>query len=156
MTERSVFRVNPQNILGLQHSKFKSQLLAMALAEPHTYFRLRDLVYTAIVENAVADAYNLYWGILKFGKTGAVTETGANGDQLSIETEKYKNGDGTLSFTFKPDLPESEINTFALEVAEAVKDIAERCIDKIMPLEIKDLAVRRSKELLPSSATGGI
>ena len=128
----------------------------MALAEPHTYFRLRDLVYTAIVENAVAGAYNLYWGILKFGKTGAVTETGANGDQLSIETEKYKNGDGTLSFTFKPDLPESEINTFALEVAEAVKDIAERCIDKIMPLEIKDLAVRRSKELLPSSATGGI
>ena len=51
---------------------------------------------------------------------------------------------------------ESEINTFALEVAEAVKDIAERCIDKIMPLEIKDLTVRRSKELLPNSATGGI
>ena len=35
----SVFRVNPKNILGLEHSKFKSQLLAMALSEPHTYFR---------------------------------------------------------------------------------------------------------------------
>ena len=30
-----------------------------------------------------------------------------------------------------------------------VKDIAERCIEKIMPMEIKDLAVRRSKEILP-------
>ena len=60
MTDRSVFKVNSQNILGLNHSKFKSQLLAMALAEPHTYFRLRDQVYTAIVENAVRDDYNLY------------------------------------------------------------------------------------------------
>ena len=152
----SVFRVNPKNILGLEHSKFKSQLLAMALAEPHTYFRLRDLVYTAIVENAVKDAYNLYWGILKYGKTGNVDERGAGGDQLTIVTEKYKDAGGASKFDFRPDLSESEINTFALEVAEAVKDIAERCIDKIMPLEIKDLAIRRSKELLPSTATGGI
>ena len=146
----SVFRVDPQNILGLHHSKFKSQMLAMALAEPHTYFRLRDAVYTAIVENAVRDAYNLYWGILKYGKTGNVNEKGENGTQLEIGTEKYVNKDNAKTFIFRPELPESEINTFALEVAEAVKDIAERCIDKIMPLEIKDLAVRRSKELLPN------
>ncbi len=38
----------------------------MALAEPHTYFRLREHVYSAIVENAVKDAYNLYWGISKY------------------------------------------------------------------------------------------
>ena len=147
---------SPSPNVFLQHSKFKSQMLAMALAEPHTYFRLRDLVYTAIVENAVKDAYNLYWGILKYGKFGEVDEKGNGGEQIGIATEKYKNADETLSFIFRPDLPESEINTFALEVAEAVKDIAERCIDKIMPLEIKDLAVRRSKELLPNSATGGI
>ena len=76
--------------------------------------------------------------------------------QIKIATEKYKNSAGGREFIFAPQLPESEINTFALEVAEAVKDIAERCIDKIMPLEIKDLAVRRSKELLPNSATVGI
>ena len=141
----SVFKVDPKNILGLDHSKFKSQMLAMALAEPHTYFRLREKVYTAIVENAVKDAYNLYWNILKSGK---ISDTAA---PLEIATEKYKDDGGGAKFLFIPNLPESEINTFALEVAEAVKDIAERCIDKIMPLEIKDLAVRRSKELLPSS-----
>ena len=84
----SVFRVNPKNILGLEHSKFKSQMLAMALAEPHTYFRLRDQVYTAIVQNAVRDAYNLYWGILKYGKTGNVNEQGPNGEQLTMASEK--------------------------------------------------------------------
>ena len=150
----SVFKVDPQNILGLHHSKFKSNMLAMALAEPHTYFRLRDAVYTAIVENAVRDAYNLYWHILKSGRAGVkVNDAGAEteaGTQLKIVTEKYVNKDNAKEFIFKPELPESEINTFALEVAEAVKDIAERCIDKLMPLEIKDLAVRRSKELLPN------
>ena len=150
----SVFKVDPQNILGLHHSKFKSNMLAMALAEPHTYFRLRDAVYTAIVENAVRDAYKLYWHILKAGVAGVKVDdagtTTAAGTQLQIVTEKYVNGAGAKLFVFKPELPESEINTFALEVAEAVKDIAERCIDKLMPLEIKDLAVRRSKELLPN------
>ena len=130
-------------------------MLAMALAEPHTYFRLRDNVYTKIVENAVRDAYNLYWHILKSGKT-EVAADGTGGTEIKIVTEKYLNPAGNKEFFFAPQLPESEINTFALEVAEAVKDIAERCIDKIMPLEIKDLAVRRSKELLPNSATGGI
>ena len=45
----SVFKVDPKNILGLDYSKFKSQLLSLALAEPHTYFKLRDDVYTKIV-----------------------------------------------------------------------------------------------------------
>ena len=137
----SVFRVEPRNILGLEHQRFKSKLLALALAEPASYFKLRDDVYTAIVEEAVGDAYNLYWNILKDGKK---KETEA---PIKITTEKLIGG--TREFIFVPNLPESEINTFALEVAEAVKDIAERCIEKIMPMEIKDLAVRRSKEILP-------
>ena len=60
------------------------------------------------------------------------------------------NSVGAKELIFAPNLPESEINTFALEVSEAVKDIAERCIDKIIPLEMKDFAVRRSKDLLPN------
>jgi len=138
----SVFKVEPKDILGLDHQRFKSQLLALALAEPATYFRLRDMVYTTIVENAVSDAYELYWNILKDG-------TNKDGNVITIPTEKYLNADGNKEFNFIPSLPESEINTFALEVAEAVKDIADRCVDKIMPMEIKDLAVRRSKEILP-------
>ena len=56
--------------------------------------------------------------------------------------------DGMNYFNFEPNLPESEVNTFALEVAEAVKDIAERAVEGVMPMEYKDLVVRRSKEIL--------
>ena len=131
----SVFKVAPKNILGLEAQKFKSQLLALALSEPATYFTLRDTVYQNIVENAVAQAYELYWGILTEGKIG--------GTQITIGKK-----DGN-PFNFVPKLPESEVNTFALEVAEAVKDIAERAVERVMPMEYKDLAVRRSKEILP-------
>ena len=68
--QRSVFKVAPKNILGLEAQSFKSKLLALALAlsEPAVYFDLRDRVYTSIVENAVANAYELYWSILTEGK----------------------------------------------------------------------------------------
>ena len=64
--------------------------------------------------------------------------------QISVEDK-----DGN-EFNFEPNLPESEVNTFALEVAEAVKDIAERAVERVMPMEYKDLAVRRAKEILPN------
>ncbi len=111
--------------------------MALALSEPAVYFGLRDTVYTAIVENAVANAYELYWTILTEGKVGAKQIT-------------YATKDSTTSKLFAPKLPESEVNTFALEVAEAVKDIAERAVERVMPMEYKDLAVRRSKEILPN------
>ena len=69
---------------------------------------------------------------------------GKGGTQITI-----KKKDGSTDFNFVPKLPESEVNTFALEVAEAVKDIAERAVERVMPMEYKDLAVRRSKEILP-------
>ena len=131
----SVFKVTPKNILGLEAQKFKSKLLALALSEPSTYFELRDEVYQKIVETNVQQAYNLSWSILTDGVVG--------GTQIKVRNK------AGADFNFTPKLPESEVNTFALEVAEAVKDIAERAVERVMPLEYKDLAVRRSKEILP-------
>jgi hypothetical protein len=131
----SVFKVAPKNILGLEAQKFKSKLLALALSEPAVYFELRDQVYQSIVETNVEQAYNTYWSILTDGKIGAT--------QIKVRNKAGND------FNFTPNLPESEVNTFALEVAEAVKDIAERAVERVMPMEYKDLAVRRSKEILP-------
>ena len=132
----SFFRVTPRNILGLEAQKLKSQLLALALSEPATYFTLRDEVYQKIVELNVEMSYNLYWEILTVGTVG----------DEQIRVQKRDNS----WFNFIPNLPESEVNTFALEVAEAVKDIAERAVERVMPMEYKDLAVRRSKDILPN------
>ncbi len=131
----SVFRVNPRNMLGLQAQNFKSKL-ALALAEPATYFQLRDNVYQSIVETNVEMSYNLYWDILTKGE---VNET-----QITVEDKEGN------EFNFTPNLPELEVNTFALQVVEAVKDIAERAVERVMPMEYKDLAVRRAKVILPN------
>ena len=58
----SVFKVDPKNILGLDHSKFKSQMLAMALAEPHTYFRLREK-YIQVLLRMQCETLTIYIGI---------------------------------------------------------------------------------------------
>ena len=81
-------------------------------------------------------SYNLYWEILTVGTVA----------DEQIRVQKKDNS----YFNFIPNLPESEVNTFALEVAEAVKDIAERAVERVMPMEYKDLAVRRSKDILPN------
>jgi len=82
----------------------------------------------------------LYWWILTEGKF-----KNDGGNMIQIQ---YTDKTGTKPFA--PKLPESEVNTFALEVAEAVKNIAERAVERVMPMEYKDLAVRRSKEILPN------
>ena len=101
----SVFKVTPKNILGLEAQKFKSKLLALALSEPSTYFELRDEVYQKIVETNVEQAYNLYWSILTDGIVG--------GNQIKVLKKDRS------EFNFTPKLPESEVNTFALEVVIA-------------------------------------
>ncbi len=79
----SVFKVKPKNILGLEAQSFKSKLLALALSEPSVYFGLRDRVYAAIVENAVANAYELYWTILTEGKVGTEQITNVTKDSTT-------------------------------------------------------------------------
>jgi hypothetical protein len=84
----------------------------------------------------------LCWSILTEGK---FKDDGGTMKQIQYFTKENK-----TAKNFSPKLPESEVNTFALEVAEAVKDIAERAVERVMPMEYKDLAVRRSKEILPN------
>ena len=49
---------------------------------------------------------------------------------------------------FKPNLPESEVNRFALKVANAIKEIAEEAVDEILPMDVDELAKKRSKSIL--------
>ncbi len=49
---------------------------------------------------------------------------------------------------FQPNLPESEVNRFALKVANAIKEIAEDAVDEILPMDVDELAKKRSKSIL--------
>ena len=131
MTDRSVFKVSAKNQLGLEFQKTRAKLLSLALSKPEKYFELREKVITAITENSVEGAYNAYWDLLTEGKYA--------GGQLN-----WPDGSGE----FKPNLPESEVNRFALKVANAIKEIAEEAVDEILPMDVDELAKKRSKSIL--------
>lgn len=126
----SVFKVSAKNQLGLEFQKTRAKLLSLALSKPEDYFKLREEVITAITENSVEKAYEAYWDLLTEGKFGD--------DQLNWP-------DGN---PFKPNLPESEVNRFALKVANAIKEIAEEAVDEILPMDVDELAKKRSKSIL--------
>ena len=130
MTERSVFKVSAKNQLGLDFQKTRAKLLSLALSKPDKYFELREQVITAITETSVEQAYEAYWDLLTEGKYG-------------VEQLKWPDGDD-----FKPNLPESEVNRFALKVANAIKEIAEEAVDEILPMDVDELAKKRSKSIL--------
>jgi hypothetical protein len=130
MTERSVFKVSAKNQLGLEFQKTRAKLLSLALSKPEKYFELREQVIEAITETSVEQAYNAYWELLTEGKYGD--------DQLTWP-------DGN---PFQPNLPESEVNRFALKVANAIKEIAEEAVDEILPMDVDELAKKRSKSIL--------
>ena len=130
MTERSVFKVSAKNQLGLDFQKTRAKLLSLALSKPEKYFELREQVIEAITETSVEQAYESYWELLTEGKYG-------------VEQLKWPDGDD-----FKPNLPESEVNRFALKVANAIKEIAEEAVDEILPMDVDELAKKRSKSIL--------
>ncbi len=136
MADRSVFKVSAKNQLGLDFQKTRAKLLSLALSKPEHYFDLRERVITAITESSVEGAYNAYWDLLTEGMYGA-----GGGQQLTW----LANGTGG---DFKPKLPESEVNRFALKVANAIKEIAEEAVDEILPMDIDELAKKRSKSIL--------
>ena len=130
----SVFKVNAKNQLGLDFQKTRSRLLSLALSKPEDYFNLRERVITAITESSVESAYNAYWDLLTEGKHGT-------GQRITW-------GAGGGGGNFEPHLPESEVNRFALKVANAIKEIAEEALDEILPMDVDDLAKIRSKSIL--------
>jgi hypothetical protein len=114
----------------LEFQKTRAKLLSLALSKPEKYFELREEVITAITENSVEKAYEAYWDLLTTGKYG--------NEQLAWP-------DGN---PFQPNLPESEVNRFALKVANAIKEIAEEAVDEILPMDVDELAKKRSKSIL--------
>ena len=132
----SVFKVKPKNQLGLDFQKTRAKLLSMALSKPEYYFDLRERVITAITESSVESAYEAYWELLTEGKYGV----GA-AQQLTWLA-------GGAGGAFQPNLPQSEVNRFALKVANAIKEIAEEAVDEILPMDIDELAKKRSKSIL--------
>jgi hypothetical protein len=126
----SNFKVKPKNILGLDARKTRSKLLALALSKPEDYYKLREEVIEKMTENAVDEIYNTFWSALTDGIVG--------GNQINIP------GGGA----FQPNLPESDVNKFALKCANAIYEISQEAVESILPNRFKELAIDTQEAIL--------
>ena len=78
----------------------------------------------------------MYWDLLKLGHL-----PGTNA------AHKFKNGSDD-DVELVPDLPEHLINKFASRVAATLEEIAEECVNMIMPEDFLKLAHEKQKDIL--------
>jgi len=132
---QSKFFVNIKNELGLDYKKVRGDLLALSLSKPDNYYRLRSNVISLVTEGQVERAYEIYWNLLKRG-------IGPENVQIT-----YDNAAGT-AVPFIPNLPEHLINEFASKCAKTIEDMAEECVNLILPDDYLKLSQQRQKDIL--------
>jgi hypothetical protein len=136
MSETSKFYIDIANELGLGYKKNRAVLLGTALGKPANYYNLRAHLVDVLTEKQVKDAYKMYWDILKLGHLPNQTKP-----------HSFKNGnDGDSNLV--PDLPEHLINKFASRVAATIEEMAEECVNLIMPEDFLKLAHEKQKDIL--------
>ena len=55
------FKVNPSDFRGIEHEKFRTKLLNLAITEPTKYNQLRMDVLEAVKQKAVNSQYGIYY-----------------------------------------------------------------------------------------------
>ena len=130
----SKFYINIENELGLSYKRQRSALLGVALAKPANYYNLRANLVQQLTVKQVKDAYDLYWNVLKFGIIGT-------------EQVKYKD-EANTDVNLVPDLPEHLINKMASRISATLEEIAEECVNMILPEDFLKMAQEKQKDIL--------
>ena len=120
-------RVNTGNYLGIKFAAYEAQLYKMALSMPDRYFAMRQEVFEYLTETFAEEIYNRFFMLMTNGQK-------ANGDQL-IKI----NGSNPLY----PNVEIKEINKFALSAAQTMKEISEKCMDKLLPIDFDTIMKRK-------------
>ena len=123
------FKVNPSDFRGIEHEKFRTKLLNLAITEPTKYNQLRMDVLEQVKEAAVNSQYNIYYYLLTTGMNEK------NDLHVLVETPS-----ADLTKLFVPRVPANVVNEFAMKASATIDKIAEDAIEMIMPDDWKDVA----------------
>ena len=132
----SKFFIDINNELGLEYQKVRGRLLQLSLTNYPAYSQLREQVLEGITREQTKQAYLTYWRILKNG----VYKDGA-GNAVPLEAPAPVG-------RFTPSLPDHIINSFSQKAAKTILQIAQECIDEIMPENFLELSQNKQKDLL--------
>jgi len=129
------FKVNPSDFRGIEHEKFRTRLLNLAITEPTKYNQLRMDVLEKVKEAAVNSQYNIYYYLLTTGMNEK------NDGHILENTPSEKSN--SLAAMFVPRVPANVVNEFAMKASATIDKIAEEAIEMIMPDDWKDVADKR-------------
>ena len=134
------FKVDTSNFLGLSNARYKNDLLKLALTKPEDYFKLRATVLEAITENQVKTMFNTFYFVMTTGFVGT-NDAGAGGANAGGGI-KGGGADGNAD-VFVPNMAYQEVSDFALDASKTIQSICEDCVEKLLPLNYRDLAESR-------------
>ena len=132
----TTFELDTSDYLGIDHSAFRDDMLALALSKPSEYFQLRKNVLASVKKNAVANIYKIYYNLLTTG-TDPANNLVLRGDfEAGLSKETIDK--------FVPRYPKQKVNEFALGASETIDKIAEDAIEILLPRGYEDIAKERS------------
>jgi hypothetical protein len=119
------FKIDTNDVLGINYSAYKTKVYALALSEPSKYYGIREKVVGAMKTAAVKNIYEIIYNFLKDGETGT---TGVNLQAM---------------IGAKPGYPSSKINEIALGAAESLDAIIEETLKICLPCDYNNLAQQK-------------
>ena len=106
------FKLDTSDYLGIKYAAFKDDMLALALANPSTYFLIRKSILEKVKQAAVEQQFNIYYNLLSTG----TDPTGQK--NLLADSEHAK--------IFVPCYPAQLTSQFALGAAKTIDKIEQK------------------------------
>lgn len=131
MADYQNFRIKTGNYLGFEYEDFRNKMYAIALADPKSYYTIRNDVVKGIRDETVEKFFNVFYAALTEGKRS--------------------NPDGTLGAPLSPHLPPpnfpaQSVAEICLQAGRTIHKIVDDVIEKIIPISFEQLAKARTHD----------
>lgn len=149
------FRTDPLLELGTYATESENSLVQLSMQFPAKYFECRATLLRSLLQDNVRNIYATVWNALTEGTTAAGGPIIQLDGQLARFQVRNPNTGGRVPY-YQPRLPESEVNSIALSITKAFKDIIEeQLVDRIMPKELYKSAMERTAAKTASKLASG-
>lgn len=159
-TDTRTFKTDPLLELGTYATESENVLVQMSLQFPAKYYEARAKLLRSLLQDNVRSIYDTVWNALTEGKDkngNAIIALDGPLARFQITNPNAGLLGGPARFpNYQPRLPESEVNSIALSVTKAFKDvIEEQLVDRIMPKELYRAALERTAAKTASNLASG-
>ena len=120
--------------LGQKSRVMRNKLLALSLSNPGAYYRLKDKIEEQVIQHLTDITYHTFLDLLTKGII----------NKIPLMYDTITGGEDP----FVPDIPYSIAREFAINASLKMEDLAVHASEFLLPKDGKDLAFKKSSDLL--------